>query len=95
MHKKSEVNWTNIKGGCQLYTKAAPPEFWSDLTLNVFFFFFSIPQLDPVTNEIIETNEQVVINPRQGEHHPVIVRPAADWEICQPSSQSPHNQQIS
>ena len=36
------------------------------------FFNFSIPQLDPVTNEIIETNEQVVINHRQAEHHPVI-----------------------
>ena len=34
---------------------------------------FSIPQLDPVTNEIIETNEQVVINHRQADHHPVII----------------------
>ena len=67
------------------------------LTKTYFLFDCSIPQLDPVTHEIIETNEQVIINSRQSEHHnhPVIVRPAADWEICQPSSQSPHNQQIS
>ena len=26
MHKKFEVNWTNIKGGCQSYTKVAPRE---------------------------------------------------------------------
>ena len=33
MLKKFEVNWTKIKGGCQLYTKAAPWESMSDLTL--------------------------------------------------------------
>lgn len=60
----------------------------------------NIPQLDPVTNEIIETNEQIIINHRSSaavassSDHPVIVRPAADWEVCQPTSQSPHNQAI-
>ena len=34
MHKKLEVNRAKIKGGCQSYTKAAPQESWSDLTLN-------------------------------------------------------------
>ena len=33
MHKKFEVNRTKIKGGCQSYTKAAPQQSWSDLTL--------------------------------------------------------------
>ena len=33
MDKKFEVNWTNIKGGCQSYTKAPPQQSWSDLTL--------------------------------------------------------------
>ena len=33
MHKKFEVNRTKIKGGCLSYTKAAPKEFWNDLTL--------------------------------------------------------------
>ena len=31
--KKFEVNRTKIKAGCQLYTKAAPQQSWSDLTL--------------------------------------------------------------
>ena len=26
MHKKFEVNWTKIKGGCQTYTRDAPQE---------------------------------------------------------------------
>ena len=34
MHKKFEVNWTKIKGGCQSYRKAAPQESWIDLTLD-------------------------------------------------------------
>ena len=34
MHKKFEVNWTNIKEGCQSYTKAAPQQSWSDLSLD-------------------------------------------------------------
>ena len=33
MGKKFEVNQTKIKGGCQWYTKAAPQQSWSDLTL--------------------------------------------------------------
>ena len=33
IYKKFEVNRTKIKGGCQLYTKAAPQQSWSDLTL--------------------------------------------------------------
>ena len=33
MHKKFEVNQTKIKGGCQSYTKAAPQQSYSDLTL--------------------------------------------------------------
>ena len=33
MHKKFEVYWTKIKGSCQSYTKAAPQQSWSDLTL--------------------------------------------------------------
>ena len=33
MYKKYEANWTNIKGGYHSYTKAAPPQSWSDLTL--------------------------------------------------------------
>ena len=45
-----------------------------------------------VGNEIIETGEQVIIAQRQDNaHNPVIVRPATDWEICQPP-QSPHHQ---
>ena len=35
MHKKFEVNQTKIKGGCQLDTKDAPQESWSDLTLKL------------------------------------------------------------
>ena len=31
MHKKFEVNWTNIKEGCQLYEKAAHEDSESDL----------------------------------------------------------------
>ena len=34
MDKKFEVNQTKIKGSCQLYTKAAPQQSWSDLTLD-------------------------------------------------------------
>ena len=60
---------------------------------NYYLCPFSLPQLDPVTTEMIEHNEQVIVAQRS-ENHPVIVRPAADWEICQPSSQSPHNQQL-
>ena len=33
MHKKFQLNWTNIKEDCQSYTKAAPQKSWSDLTL--------------------------------------------------------------
>ena len=33
MQKKIEVDWTNIKGGCQMYIKAAPQQSWSDWTL--------------------------------------------------------------
>ena len=33
MHKKFEVNWTKIKGGCKSYTKAAPQESENDLGL--------------------------------------------------------------
>ena len=68
---------------------------------------FSIPTLDTVANEIIETNaagEQVILtqnlqtkNLSGGVDHPVIVRPATDWvEVPQPlpQSQSPHNSAI-
>ena len=45
-----------------------------------------------VNSEIIETEQQVIIAQRQElNHNPVIVRPATDWEICQPP-QSPHHQ---
>ena len=33
MHKKFVVNRTKIEGGCQAYTKAAPQQSWSYLTL--------------------------------------------------------------
>ena len=33
MHKKFEVNRTKTKGDCQSYTKTAPQQSWSDLTL--------------------------------------------------------------
>ena len=33
MYKKFEVNWTKIMGGCQSYTKAAPRESGTNLTL--------------------------------------------------------------
>ena len=36
MHKKFEANQTKIKWDCQLYTKAAPQESWSDLTLETY-----------------------------------------------------------
>ena len=39
MHKKFEVNHTKIKGSCQSYTKAAPQQSWSDLTLGMFFLY--------------------------------------------------------
>ena len=56
MHKKFEVNRTKIKGGCQLYTKAAPQQSWSDLTLSSCFApipssFFS-PQVVKSTDDI-------------------------------------------
>ena len=35
MHKKFEVNRTNIVGGCHSYIKAAPQQSWSDLTLSL------------------------------------------------------------
>ena len=35
MHKKFEVNWAKIKGGCHSYTKSAPQQSWSDLTMCV------------------------------------------------------------
>ena len=42
IHKKFEVNWTKIKGSCQSYTKAAPQQSWSDLTLGMFLFLFNL-----------------------------------------------------
>ena len=54
------------------------------------FVLFSMSGLE-VGNEIIESGEQVIIAQRQDSHNPVIVRPATDWEICQPP-QSPHHQ---
>ena len=47
-----------------------------------------------MTSEIIEINQHRQATAVTSADHPVIVRPAADWEVCQPTSQSPHNQQI-
>ena len=38
MDKNFEINWTKIEGGCQSYTKAAPQQSWSDLTLEELIF---------------------------------------------------------
>ena len=60
----------------------------------------SIPTLDNVANEMIENTEdgnQVILNSNlqsKAGDHPVIVRPATDWDITQPQSQSPHNQTV-
>ena len=35
MHKKFEINWTNIKGGCQSGRKVLPYDFKSDLPLSI------------------------------------------------------------
>ena len=68
----------------------------------------SIPTLDAVTNEMIETTEagaeqvilasnivQAKVTTSGGvtEGHPVIVRPATDWDMPNPQSQSPHQDQ--
>ena len=46
MHKKFQVNWTKIKGGCQSETKAAQQHSCIDLTLVVVGVFsnYSISQ---------------------------------------------------
>ena len=65
MHKKFEVNWTKINGGCQSYTKAAPQQSWSDLTLEqliakvsikMFNYFITINEKTHGTNVCHENN---------------------------------------
>ena len=38
MHKKFEINWTKIKGGCQSGRKVVPQDSKSDLPLIIFCF---------------------------------------------------------
>jgi hypothetical protein len=55
---------------------------------------YSLPTLDAVGNDIMETTvNNVMLHHQQNQafvtSEPVIVRPATDWETGQPQSQSP------
>ena len=53
MHKKFEVNWTKIKGSCQLWTKAAHQHSWIDLTLGLFTNFLEKYVPEPVSEQVV------------------------------------------